>query len=125
MLVIFGLEGVAMLCLMNLGHDPIWFITFAALTFLCWGEIFSLFPALCADTFGAKNAAGNAGLLYTAKGTAALLVPLASELSKKHDWDSVFIIAAVISISAAILAKVALAPMRKRTIEQANARGRP
>jgi OFA family oxalate/formate antiporter-like MFS transporter len=114
-----------MLGLMKFGHDPVWFMTFAALTYLCWGEIFSLFPALCADTFGAKNAAGNAGTLYTAKGTASLLVPLASVLSTGGNWDNVFIFAAVISIIAAILAKVLLAPMRKRTIEQANARGRP
>jgi OFA family oxalate/formate antiporter-like MFS transporter len=125
MLIIFTGEGLAMLGLMKFGHDPVWFMTFAALTYLCWGEIFSLFPALCADTFGAKNAAGNAGTLYTAKGTASLLVPLASVLSAGGNWDNVFIFAAVISIIAAILAKVLLAPMRKRTIEQANARGRP
>jgi MFS transporter, OFA family, oxalate/formate antiporter len=80
---------------------------------------------LCADTFGTKNAAGNAGTLYTAKGTASLLVPLASILSEGGNWDTVFTFAATISIVAAILAKVALAPIRKRAIEQANARGRP
>jgi len=78
MLIVFIGEGLALLGLMNFGHDPVAFMIFAALTFLFWGEIFSIFPALCADTFGAKNAAGNAGALYTAKGVGSLLVPLAS-----------------------------------------------
>ena len=36
-----------------------------ALYFGVYGEIFSLFPATQGDTFGAKYAAANAGLLYT------------------------------------------------------------
>jgi len=121
MLVVFMGEGVAMLGLMQFGHNPFAFMAFAALIFLCWGEIFSIFPALCADTFGVKNAAGNAGALYTAKGTAALLVPVASILSAGGNWDRVFIFSAAISITAGVLAKVVLAPMRRRTIERANA----
>jgi OFA family oxalate/formate antiporter-like MFS transporter len=125
MLLIFTGEGLAMIGLMLFGHDPIMFMTFAALIFLCWGEIFSIFPALCADTYGAKNAAANAGTLYTAKGTASLLIPLTSVLSTGGNWDTVFIVAAAISIIAAILSKVALAPMRKRVIAETNARGAP
>jgi OFA family oxalate/formate antiporter-like MFS transporter len=123
MLIVFVGEGLAMLGLMQYGHDPILFMVFAAMTFLCWGEIFSIFPALCADTFGAKNAAGNAGALYTAKGTAALIVPFTSWLSAGGNWNNVFIIAAAISIAAGLAAKFLLQPLRKRTIEEANARG--
>lgn len=75
-------EGVALLGLMHFGHNPYLFMAFSAVIFLCWGDIFSNFPATCADTFGSKYAAGNAGTLYTAKGTAALLVPVASLLSE-------------------------------------------
>ena len=50
--------------------------------FFAWGEIYSLFPSTCTDTFGTKFATTNAGLLYTAKGTAALLVPYASSIQK-------------------------------------------
>jgi len=121
MLLVFVGEGISLLGLMKFGHDPVLFMTFAALTFLFWGEIFSIFPALCADTFGAKNAAGNAGALYTAKGTASLFVPIASWLSAGGNWDRVFLLSAAISIVAGILARVVLAPMRKRTIEEANA----
>ena len=116
MFILFIGEGLALLGLMKYGHDPIAFVTFAALVFLCWGEIFSIFPAICADTFGSKFAAGNSGTLYSAKGTAALLVPLASVLSASGGWNLVFIVAAVISIVAAVSAKLILAPMRKRFI---------
>jgi OFA family oxalate/formate antiporter-like MFS transporter len=121
MLIVFVGEGLALLGLKQFGHDPYAFMTFAALTFLCWGEIFSIFPALCADTFGVKNAAGNAGTLYTAKGTASLVVPLGSLLVAGGDWDRVFIVTAAIAIVAGIAAKFVLAPMRRRTIERVNA----
>ena len=120
MFFVFLGEGLSMLGLMQFGHDPYAFMTFAALIFLFWGEIFSIFPAICADTFGVKNAAGNAGTLYTAKGTASLIVPLASVLSAGGNWNVVFIVGAVVTIGAAIAAKFILAPARKRFIEEAN-----
>jgi len=124
MFFVFLGEGLAMLGLMQYGHDPVAFITFAALIFLFWGEIFSIFPSICADTYGIKFAAGNAGTLYTAKGTASLLVPLASVLyAGNGNWDMVFIVGASISIAAAFAAKFLLAPMRKRFIENANSTG--
>jgi OFA family oxalate/formate antiporter-like MFS transporter len=121
MFVVFLGEGLSILGLMKFGHDPVAFMVFAALLFLFWGEIFSIFPAICADTYGVKFAAGNAGTLYTAKGTASLLVPLASVLSAGGNWDRVFIAAASITILAACAAKFILAPARKRFIENANA----
>ncbi|WP_250473508.1 oxalate/formate MFS antiporter [Caballeronia sp. GAFFF1] len=117
MFIIFLGEGVALLGLMQFGHHPYLFMLFAAMTFLCWGEIFSIFPATCADTFGSKYAAANAGTLYTAKGTASMLVPLASVLASIGSWNAVFITAATTSIAAGLCAKFVLAPMRKRWIE--------
>jgi OFA family oxalate/formate antiporter-like MFS transporter len=121
MLIVFIGEGLALLGLMQFGHNPYAFITFAALIFLFWGEIFSIFPALVADTYGVKHAAANSGSMYTAKGTAALLIPLGSVLSAGGNWNRVFIFAAVISILAGIAAKFILAPMRVKAIEKANA----
>ncbi|MFA5915598.1 MAG: oxalate/formate MFS antiporter [Burkholderiales bacterium] len=120
MFLVFVGEGLALLGLKTFGHDPHAFMLFAALIFLFWGEIFSIFPAICADTFGVKNAAANAGTLYTAKGTASLLVPLASVLSAGGNWDRVFIAAAIITIAAGVLAKFALAPMRARWVNASN-----
>jgi len=120
MLMVFVGEGLSLFGLMFFGHDPYAFMLFAALVFLFWGEIFSIFPAICADTFGAKNAAGNAGTLYTAKGTASLLVPLASVLSVGGNWDRVFIFTGVLTIAAGLTAKFVLQPMRARWIHNSN-----
>ena len=125
MLLVFCGEGLAMLGLKQFGHQPGFFMLFAALTFLFWGEIYSIFPALVADTFGAKNAAANAGTMYTAKGTASLLVPLSAYIATKGDWDAVFLFAATISIAAALAAKFILQPMRAKLIHSVNERGTP
>jgi OFA family oxalate/formate antiporter-like MFS transporter len=114
MFIVFIGEGLALLGLMKYGHNPYLFITFAALIFMFWGEIFSIFPAICGDTFGSKFASANAGTLYTAKGVAALLVPLASVLAAGGNWNRVFILAAIVTIGAGITAKFILSPMRKR-----------
>jgi len=117
MLIIFSCEGLAMLGLMQFGHHPAGFIIFAPLIFLCWGEIFSIFPAISGDTFGVQYATVNNGLLYTAKGTSSLLVPLASLLAVGGRWDRVLVTAAAMAIVAALCAKFVLFPMRKRWIE--------
>jgi OFA family oxalate/formate antiporter-like MFS transporter len=120
MFIIFIGEGLALLGLMQYGTNPYAFMTFAALIFLFWGEIFSIFPAICADTFGSRYAAANAGTLYTAKGTASLLVPLASVLSATGGWSLVLSVSAVVTIAAAVSAKFILAPMRSRWIGAQN-----
>src|SRR6202165_3296259 len=104
--------GLGLLGLMHFGHNPYLFLVFAALVFMCYGDIFSNFPATCADTFGSKYAAGNAGTLYTAKGTAAMLVPVASLVSAHGGWNTVFVLVACLSIAAGVAAKVVLYPMR-------------
>jgi OFA family oxalate/formate antiporter-like MFS transporter len=118
MLIAFGLESVGILALYQFGSDPVAFVILTGVVFFAWGEIYSLFPSTCADTFGSKNAAANAGLLYTAKGTAALLVPLSSVLTAATgNWHAVFIVASAMNALAAVLAWVALRPMRKAMVE--------
>src|SRR5262249_52095629 len=85
-----------------------------ALYFGVYGEVFSLFPATAGDTFGAKYAAANSGMLYTAKGTGSLLVPIATAIAKGQGWGTVFTIAMCFNILAAFLALVVLKPMRAR-----------
>ena len=118
MLVVFTGEGIAMIGLMQFGHNPIGFLIFAPMIFLCWGEIFSIFPAVSGDTFGTKFAAANNGFLYTAKGTASLLVPLASVLkTATGSWMAVLWVGAIMSIVAALLAKFVIMPMRRKMID--------
>ena len=82
MFIAFGIEGIGIYLLYAGGHDPVWFVLLSGLVFFAWGEIYTLFPSTCTDTFGSKFAATNAGLLYTAKGTAALLVPFANYMQQ-------------------------------------------
>src|SRR5690606_20078148 len=98
MLFAFLLEGVGIIALLKFGHNPYAFVILAGLVFFAWGEIYSLFPSLCTDTFGAKNAAANAGMLYTAKGTASLLVPIGAVIVTHWGWDPVFYIASALNI---------------------------
>src|SRR5215467_10740953 len=77
----FGLEAVAIYCLITFAHNPVLFIVLSAFTFFGWAEIFSLFPALCGDFFGRKHATANYGFLYTAKGTASMFVPIGAALA--------------------------------------------
>jgi OFA family oxalate/formate antiporter-like MFS transporter len=81
-----------------------------------FGEIYSLFPATSGDTFGSKFAATNNGMLYTAKGTASLLVPLASVVAATYGWQSVFVIAVALNATAALLALFVIKPMRRAFI---------
>jgi MFS transporter, OFA family, oxalate/formate antiporter len=115
MLLIFSLESAALFGMAAFGRNPYGFLLFAALIFLFWGEIFVVFPALSGDSFGIKYAAANNGLLYTAKGTAALAVPLANLLMlATGTWTSVLLTAAACSLASGVLAKFVLVPMRKR-----------
>jgi len=114
MLVAFGLEAVGILSLWQLGHDPVLFVVLTGVVFFAWGEIYSLFPSTCTDTFGTEFATANAGALYTAKGTASLLVPFSSVLvAATGGWHSVFIVAAIMNAVAALMAWFVLRPMRR------------
>jgi OFA family oxalate/formate antiporter-like MFS transporter len=91
----------------------------SGLVFFAWGEIYSLFPAICTDIYGRQFATTNYGMLYTAKGTASLLVPLANVLTTATgSWHAVFVLAAIFNILAAVMALLVLKPMRIRTIAQ-------
>jgi OFA family oxalate/formate antiporter-like MFS transporter len=120
MLIAFSLEAIGILALYNFGSNPVAFVVVTGVVFFAWGEIYSLFPSTCADTFGTKFAAANAGMLYTAKGTASLLVPLSSVLvAATGSWHAVFIVASVMNAAAALLAWFVLRPMRRKQMQEA------
>jgi OFA family oxalate/formate antiporter-like MFS transporter len=121
MLIAFGLEAIGIMALSIYGRDPITFVLLTGLVFFAWGEIYSLFPSTSADAFGTEYATANAGLLYTAKGTAALLVPLGNVLvSATGSWTAVFVVASVMNAIAALMAWFVLKPMRRRFMEKAS-----
>ena len=123
MLIAFGFEALGIFALYVYGKDPLMFVLLSGLVFFAWGEIYSLFPSTCTDTFGARYATANAGLLYTAKGTASLLVPLANVLvSATGNWHAVFVVAAILNAAAALLAWFVLRPMRSAHMGRVSAK---
>jgi OFA family oxalate/formate antiporter-like MFS transporter len=119
MFIAFALESVGILALYYWGRDPVMFVILTGVVFFAWGEIYSLFPATCADTFGSKNAAGNAGLLYTAKGTASIFVPLSSVITAATgSWEAVFFVGCGLNAAAAIMAWWVLKPMRAKFMDR-------
>jgi MFS transporter, OFA family, oxalate/formate antiporter len=115
MAIAFGLGGIAYWLLGTLGHAPWAFVVFAALIFLTWGEIFSLFPSTCTDSFGTKFATVNLSLLYTAKGASAFLVPVANLIkSATGGWHLVFVLTAIMNFVVVALALFVLKPLRAR-----------
>jgi OFA family oxalate/formate antiporter-like MFS transporter len=114
MALAFTIGAIALFTLTQAGTTPVVFVLITARYFGVYGEIFSLFPATQGDTFGARYAAANAGMLYTAKGAGALLVPVAAAIAKSRGWNSVFMIAMSFNLIAAFLALAVLRPMRLR-----------
>jgi OFA family oxalate/formate antiporter-like MFS transporter len=115
MLLAFSLEGVIILGMIKYASNPLLFVLGSALLFFAYGEVFSLFPSLSADTWGRKYATTNYGFLYTSKGTAALLVPFANVLKENTgSWLPIFQLAAALNFLAALLAFFVIKPMRAR-----------
>ncbi|PSC02642.1 oxalate/formate MFS antiporter [Alsobacter soli] len=120
MFIAFSIAAIAILILSWYGQNPVVFVLVTAVFFAVFGEIYSLFPATCGDTFGSKYAATNAGMLYTAKGTASFVVPVASIIAANYGWHAVFAITVGFNAVAALLAVFVLKPMRARYLPGAD-----
>ena len=119
MAIAFTLGAVSYWLLGSAGGSPWAFVVFAAMIFLTWGEIYSLFPSTCTDSFGPKFATVNLSLLYTAKGASAFLVPVANMIkSSTGSWHLVFVITAIMNLIVVALALFVLKPMRARASAQ-------
>jgi OFA family oxalate/formate antiporter-like MFS transporter len=126
MALAFTLGALSYWLLAVAGNTPWTFILSAGLIFFTWGEIFSLFPSTCTDTFGPKYATANASLLYTAKGTSAFLVPLANVLkTATGSWETVFLVAAVTNVVVVLLALFVLRPLRMNQMRRARLAAAP
>ena len=114
MVIAFTIEAAAILVLLNLGRHPVAFVLMSGVVFFAWGEIFSLFPALQNDLFGAKYAAGNYGTLVMAQGLGSIIGgPLAALLhDRAGSWAPAFHIVVGMDLLTAALAWFALRPMR-------------
>jgi OFA family oxalate/formate antiporter-like MFS transporter len=124
MFVAFALEALGIFALSRFGQNPVLFVVLSGTVFLFWGEIFSLFPATVGDVFGSRYATTNTGMMYTAKGTAALLVPYGNALrDATGSWEIVFNVIIALNVFASLSALLLLKPMiRARVRAEAPAR---
>lgn len=117
--------AIGALCLAAFGFfgtTPISFIITDALVFLFWGDIFSLFAATVGDAFGRQYVTVNYGIMYTAKGTAALLVPLGNVLTAyTGSWHAVYVVGCGMNVVAALLGFFVLRPIINRRLQPATA----
>src|SRR5699024_7906297 len=100
MLLAFGLESVAVVCLLAFGENAVLFVVLTGAVFFGWGQIFSLFPTTLTDIYGPLHASANYRYLYTAQGIGALLGgPAAAWLmTTTGSWAPVFVIIAVSNV---------------------------
>ena len=111
MVIAFTLEGIGIVALSYFGGNPYAFLILSGVVFLAWGEVYSLFSALSGDAFGTKHIGKIYGVLYTAKGIGALLVPLGNLLMEATGtWSTVLYTVAAMDLTAAFLALVVLRP---------------
>ena len=95
------------------------FMILMPFVFLAWGEIYALFSAITGDVFGPKNASGNYGILYTAKGMSSILAGRgAAAVAAAYAGSFVvpYYIAGVIDIIAAFMALFVLRPIIRKRI---------
>lgn len=112
MVIAFTLEGFGVIALGVFGGDPYAFLILSGVVFLAWGEVYSLFSALAGDAFGTKHIGKIYGVLYTAKGIGALLVPAGNLLMEATGtWSTVLFAVALMDLTAACLALVLLRPV--------------
>ena len=115
----FALEGVLIFMMTQIMGNPIAFMILMPFVFLAWGEIYALFSAITGDVFGPKNASGNYGILYTAKGAASIMAgwgAAAVAAAYAGSFSIPYYIAAVFDLTAAALALFVLRPIIRKRI---------
>jgi OFA family oxalate/formate antiporter-like MFS transporter len=113
--IAFLMEAVSVTLMVLFRDNALVFVILSGVVFFGWGEIFSLFPSTLTDTFGAKHATTNYGLLYVAQGIGSILGgPLAALLREQTgSWLPVFAIIIAMDALTGILALAILKPMRR------------
>ncbi len=107
MVVAFVLQSIFLASVLTVGKlsGPL-FIISLALVFFTWGEVYSLFPSVTADFFGAKNASSNYSFMYSTKGVASIIGGGIAALlfERTGSRNAVFYGSAVLALCAADIA---------------------
>jgi OFA family oxalate/formate antiporter-like MFS transporter len=116
----FSIEAICIAAFGFFGTTATSFVITDALVFLFWGDIFSLFAATVGDAFGRRFVTVNYGIMYTAKGVAALLVPLGNVLTHfTGSWHAVYTIGGFMNLAAAMLGFFVLRPIINKRLKSA------
>jgi OFA family oxalate/formate antiporter-like MFS transporter len=105
--IAFVLNAACLIGVLTLGRvSGTMFTITLVLTFLTWGEVFSLFPSITGDYFGAKHATSNYGVMYSAKGVASIIGGgVAAYLFESFGtWSACFYGSAVLALVGALIA---------------------
>jgi OFA family oxalate/formate antiporter-like MFS transporter len=107
MVIAFLLQSVFLASVLTVGKmsGPL-FIISLALVFFTWGEVYSIFPSVTADFFGAKNASSNYSFMYSTKGVASIVGGGIAALlfERTGSWNAVFYGSAVLALFSAFIA---------------------
>jgi OFA family oxalate/formate antiporter-like MFS transporter len=109
MFIPYALQAFSLIAVLILGHrSGLWFNITLMVVFFIWGSMFSLFPAIIGDYYGADNATSNYGFLYMAKGVGAILAAyIAARIFQRFgNWNWVFYGSAALAVVAAVLVLV-------------------
>jgi OFA family oxalate/formate antiporter-like MFS transporter len=106
LLSMFLFQAVMMIVFFYTTTNPYIFYIIAALIGFNFGGNFALFPAACADTFGAENLGLNYGFIFTSYGVGGIVGPLLAGYVQDAGMSFLyaFIPAAVLCFIAATLA---------------------
>ena len=125
MSIAFALQAACLASVLTFGRQSgAMFTVTLVLTFFTWGEVFSLFPSVVGDYFGADHASSNYSFLYSAKGVASIIGGgLAARLAESFgSWAAVFYGSAALALISSVLALVlkrAPLPAKREIVETA------
>jgi MFS transporter, OFA family, oxalate/formate antiporter len=106
MVIPFVLQAFCLVGVLKLSTvSGTWFTLTMIAVYFTWGSMFSLFPAIIGDYYGADNATSNYGFLYTAKGLASVIgIGFATRIAEKSgSWSLVFYGCAALTLLSAVL----------------------
>jgi len=111
MVLAFALQAINMFIFVHY-TTPAWLLFGAAFAGLCYGTIFTLFPATTADFYGVRNLGVNYGLIFTGFGVAGVLGPIVGARIRdaSGSYGLAFIIAMGMLLLGALLALTLRSP---------------
>ncbi|OIJ14660.1 MFS transporter [Anaerobacillus alkalilacustris] len=117
LILMYGTTTLIMLYMSFGTMNYLTFLISVSLIGFCFGGFLALFPSVTADFYGTKNIGANYGIMYLAYGISAFVGPI---IIKYISFSSAFLLAAIISLIAIILAKVIVTPKMQTVVDFSN-----